>query len=128
MTEQTPDPVDAHVGQMIWLRRKQIGQSQSALAVQLGISFQQVQKYERGANRCSASMLVRIARAQELPVADYFDGLPSVAARDLTPEKRAAAEWLASGEAWKFAEALAQLDVDVRNAVLGLARDLGKAR
>lgn len=55
------DPIDVAVGLRIRTRRKQVGLSQAALAEHLGVSFQQVQKYERGANRVSASMLVRTA-------------------------------------------------------------------
>jgi transcriptional regulator with XRE-family HTH domain len=58
-----PDPIDVAVGARIRLRRQDVGMTQQALAGQLGISFQQIQKYERGANRISASMLVRAARA-----------------------------------------------------------------
>ena len=57
----SPDPIDLAVGVRIRIRRKLLNVSQSALAEHLGISFQQVQKYERGANRISASMLVRTA-------------------------------------------------------------------
>ncbi len=58
-----PDPIDVAVGARIRLRRLELGMSQQTLAQQLGVTFQQVQKYERGANRISASMLVRAARA-----------------------------------------------------------------
>ncbi len=61
MANNAPDPIDIEVGARIRVRRKSLTLSQSALADALGITFQQVQKYERGANRVSASMLVRIA-------------------------------------------------------------------
>ena len=59
------------------LRRTQLGQSQEQLAAAIGYAFQQVQKYERGANRVSASMLHRIANALGVPVSFFFDGLPT---------------------------------------------------
>lgn len=62
------DRVDVEVGRRVKLRRKQLGLSQGALAEHLSVSFQQVQKYERGANRISASMLVRIAAALDTRV------------------------------------------------------------
>ena len=65
----TPDPIDVEVGRRIRLRRKALGISQSELAGALGVSFQQTQKYEKGANRVSASMLVRIAAKLETTVA-----------------------------------------------------------
>jgi len=61
------DPIDVAVGARIRIRRKEIGMSQQKLAEHLGVTFQQVQKYERGANRISASMLVRAARALNCP-------------------------------------------------------------
>lgn len=68
-----PHPVDVAVGARIRLRRRDVGLSQSALAAKLGVSFQQVQKYERGANRISASMLARAARVLGVPVGWFFD-------------------------------------------------------
>lgn len=65
----SPDPIDVAVGARMRMRRKTLGLTQTALAEALGITFQQVQKYERGANRVSASMLVRAAKRLECPVA-----------------------------------------------------------
>ncbi|WP_240902690.1 helix-turn-helix transcriptional regulator [Caulobacter sp. SLTY] len=64
-----PDPIDVAVGARMRMRRKTLGLTQTALAEALGITFQQVQKYERGANRVSASMLVRAAKRLDCPVA-----------------------------------------------------------
>jgi transcriptional regulator with XRE-family HTH domain len=75
-----PDPVDIHVGARIRLRRRALRVSQESLAGALGITFQQVQKYERGANRVSASKLHAIADVLGAPVAWFFDGLPSATA------------------------------------------------
>jgi transcriptional regulator with XRE-family HTH domain len=70
--EGNADPVDIAVGARIRLMRKLRGLSQQALAEAAGVTFQQIQKYERGANRVSASMLSRIAGALETPVAEMF--------------------------------------------------------
>src|SRR3954452_5745259 len=70
-----PHPVDRHVGLRIRMRRKEMGVSQERLAEALGITFQQVQKYERGANRVSASKLWDIAGALRTPVSYFYDGL-----------------------------------------------------
>src|SRR3954468_5429255 len=75
--ERGPNPVDLHVGARIRMRRKLLGVSQERLADQLGLTFQQVQKYERGANRVSASKLYEIARALQTSVAYFFEGLAS---------------------------------------------------
>lgn len=60
MTTETPDPVDVHIGTEIAARRKLLGHTQAGLATAIGVTFQQVQKYERGVNRVSAARLVRI--------------------------------------------------------------------
>lgn len=74
-----PHPVDRHVGLHIRMRRKALGISQERLAESLGLTFQQVQKYERGANRVSASKLWEIARALRTNVAYFYEGLENEA-------------------------------------------------
>ena len=73
--ERSPNIVDLHVGMRIRLRRRAINISQEKLAEALGITFQQVQKYERGLNRVSASKLYDIARTLMIPISYFFDGL-----------------------------------------------------
>jgi transcriptional regulator with XRE-family HTH domain len=81
--EAEADPVDVAVGARIRLLRKIRGLSQQALAEAAGVTFQQIQKYERGANRVSASMLARIAEALRAPVAELFgEGSSSAGAID----------------------------------------------
>jgi len=70
-----PDPVDIHVGARVKLRRTLVGLSQMELGGAIGLTFQQVQKYERGTNRISASMLYRIADALDVPVSFFFDDM-----------------------------------------------------
>jgi transcriptional regulator with XRE-family HTH domain len=72
-----PNPVDRHVGLRIRLRRKELGISQERLAESIGLTFQQVQKYERAANRVSASKLWEMARALNTSVSYFYEGLPS---------------------------------------------------
>ncbi len=69
-------PVDVHVGKRVRHRRWLIGMTQQQLAEQVGIKFQQIQKYETGANRVSASRLWDIADALDVPVSFFFEGLP----------------------------------------------------
>ena len=78
--ERSPNPVDLHVGARVRMRRRLAGVSQEKLAEALGLTFQQVQKYERGANRVSASKLYEIAAALQTPVGFFFEGLadPSI--------------------------------------------------
>jgi transcriptional regulator with XRE-family HTH domain len=75
--ERSPNPIDVHVGLQVRLRRKELKISQERLADALGLTFQQVQKYERGANRISASKLFEIARALRVPIGWFFEGLNS---------------------------------------------------
>jgi transcriptional regulator with XRE-family HTH domain len=73
--DRAPNPIDVHVGLQVRLRRKELKISQEKLADALGLTFQQVQKYERGANRISASKLYEIARALHVPIGWFFEGL-----------------------------------------------------
>lgn len=91
-----PHPVDRHVGLRIRMRRKEMGVSQERLAEALGITFQQVQKYERGANRVSASKLWEIAAALKTPVAYFYDGLGDQDA--LAAQRDAAQDFMLSAE------------------------------
>ncbi|MEW5704076.1 MAG: helix-turn-helix transcriptional regulator [Pseudomonadota bacterium] len=70
-----PNPVDIHVGGRVRLRRTLLGMSQEKLAKALGLTFQQVQKYERGTNRIGASRLHELSQALDVPVAFFFDDL-----------------------------------------------------
>lgn len=74
-TEYAPNPIDRHVGLRIRLRRKELGVSQERLADAIGLTFQQVQKYERAANRVSASKLWEMAKALRTSISYFFDGL-----------------------------------------------------
>ena len=72
-----PNPIDIHVGSRVRLRRTMLGQSQEKLGNALGITFQQIQKYEKGANRIGASRLQQIANVLTVPVAFFFEDAPS---------------------------------------------------
>src|SRR6478672_9737009 len=74
--ETGPNPIDRHVGLRIRMRRKELGVSQEKLAESIGLTFQQVQKYERAANRVSASKLWEVARALNTTVGYFYEGLP----------------------------------------------------
>jgi transcriptional regulator with XRE-family HTH domain len=72
-----PNPIDVHVGKRIRMRRQFLGMNQATLAQRLGVTFQQVQKYEGGANRVSASRLADVARILDVPVPHFFADLPA---------------------------------------------------
>ena len=74
MSVKRPDPVDVEVGHRIRIERLSRGLSQTALANQLGVTFQQVQKYEKGVNRVGAGRLTKIAEVLGVPVSTFFSG------------------------------------------------------
>ena len=76
MPDGTPNPIDVHVGQRIYMRRKLLGLSQEGLALLLGITFQQIQKYEHGINRIGASRLWDICNVLNVPFSFFFDDMP----------------------------------------------------
>jgi transcriptional regulator with XRE-family HTH domain len=78
-SETGPNPVDRHVGLRIRMRRKELGLSQERLADAVGLTFQQIQKYERAANRVSASKLWELAQALQVGISYFYDGLAEMA-------------------------------------------------
>ena len=76
MEDGSPNAVDVHVGGRLRMRRLYLGMSQSTLAHGLGLTFQQIQKYERGSNRISASRLFDLTRILDVPVSFFFDDMP----------------------------------------------------
>jgi transcriptional regulator with XRE-family HTH domain len=76
MAKKTPNPIDKHVGSRVRMRRMMLGMSQEKLGNALGLTFQQVQKYEKGTNRIGASRLQQISNILQVPVSFFFDGAP----------------------------------------------------
>lgn len=74
--EGRPSPIDVHVGSRVRLRRTLLGMSQERLGEALGLTFQQVQKYERGVNRVGASRLFDLSRVLDVPISFFFDDMP----------------------------------------------------
>ncbi len=117
--DQGPDPIDVAVGHRIRVRRKWLGISQSTLADHLGVSFQQVQKYERGANRVSASMLVKIAQKLDTSVGELVGETAAPLGDESLFEK------LAVPGAVQLLEAFASVQQPaMRTAILNLTRSL----
>jgi transcriptional regulator with XRE-family HTH domain len=82
MTKKTPNPIDKHVGSRVRMRRMMVGMSQEKLGDALGLTFQQVQKYEKGTNRIGASRLQQISSILQVPVAFFFEGAPQASNDD----------------------------------------------
>ena len=125
MTEvstKAPDPMDIALGAAVRIRRRTIGMSQEALAEQCGVSFQQIQKYENGANRISFSRLVQISRALRCRVTDLmdvFDGADKETAEDLDLLTR-----MRTPGALELLSAFEKLAPDVRSSLVSLVRTL----
>ena len=118
-------PVDAYVGKRIRHRRWLIGMTQQQLAEKVGIKFQQIQKYETGANRVSASRLWDIAEALDVPVAFFFDGLaePTPGEED-APLTSIPADILSDKEALDLVRSYYAIPENQRRRLFELARVL----
>lgn len=83
-TKGTPDAVDVHVGQRLKVRRSLLGLSQEKLAESIGLTFQQIQKYERGMNRISAGRLYQFSKILDVPVSYFYENLKKIASNTST--------------------------------------------
>ncbi len=129
-----PNPIDVHVGGRVRLRRTLLGMSQEKLGEALGLTFQQVQKYERGANRIGASRLFDLSRVLDVPVSFFFDDM-SGEVEQLSPRLMAGLteepeafdhDPMTKRETLELVRAYYRItDPQVRRRVLDLARVLG---
>ncbi|APO72408.1 transcriptional regulator protein (plasmid) [Rhizobium gallicum] len=129
MKAKSPNAIDVYVGGRLRHRRQVLGLSQGSLAEALGITFQQVQKYEKGMNRIGASRLQRIAEILRVPVGFFFENNAS-ASPDVEPrrERDDVTLFMTSREGVALSRAfLAIEDPNVRQKLLALTRSLGSA-
>jgi transcriptional regulator with XRE-family HTH domain len=128
MAVQTnPNPIDVHVGGRLRLRRKYLGLSQSDLADALGLTFQQVQKYERGSNRISASKLYEAAKYLKSPIAYFFEGIDEAASEGFgqSVSEIAVNTFMATAEGIELAQAFPRIKFGKhRRKILDLVRVL----
>lgn len=127
--KKKPNPIDIHVGSRVRLRRNMLGMSQEKLGESLGITFQQIQKYEKGTNRVGASRLQAIATILGVPVSFFFDDAP-----DQGPTQKGFAEdnsttyvvdFLNSSEGLQLNRAFVKIaDARVRRKVVDLVKAL----
>ena len=126
MTRRDPNYIDVHVGTRMRMRRQLINMSQERLGELLGITFQQIQKYEKGSNRISASRLFYSAKTLGVPVQFFFDGLPGVDAEGGFNEASKGDEFVATmmtPEGVQLAKAFSDADTATkRKLIAGLAR------
>lgn len=115
-----PDPVDCYVGDRVRAERIKAGWSQTDLGRAIGVTFQQIQKYERGANRVSASMLVRTAKALGVPVVDFFPP----ADLELKPGERVELKAVKGGVA--LTHYFLAMDASRRNLLVQIAKEFAQ--
>jgi transcriptional regulator with XRE-family HTH domain len=118
---RSPTETDIVVGTRIRIRRKQLGMTQTSLADRLGITFQQVQKYEKGANRVGASRLADVAQVLEIPISFFFPQPDSIDSPDEV------LSLLSDPQALELQRAFALVtSATMRKAIVGLARAAGE--
>jgi transcriptional regulator with XRE-family HTH domain len=120
---KAPDPMDIALGAAVRIRRRTLGISQEALADQCGVSFQQIQKYENGANRISFSRLVQIARALQCRVVDLMDVLDAPD-RETTADLDMLTRMRTPG-AVELLNAYEKMPPEARTALVALLRTIG---
>ncbi len=122
---KAPDPIDVKVGTKIRARRRLIGMTQEGLAATLGVTFQQIQKYEKGTNRVSASRLQALAAALHVPVWHFFPENGHEAAAETADDEIAL--FLKSNEGRDLNVAFAMItSPDIRRRVVGLVKSLAR--
>lgn len=123
--------VDEHVGSRIRIRRQILGMSQEKLGDQLGVTFQQVQKYERGSNRVGASRLYDVARVLEVPVGFFYEGLDESGAVEGFSEndqQPIVYDFIKSSEGVQLAIAMSRIpDRSLRRQIVDLARAIAES-
>ncbi|WP_342640715.1 helix-turn-helix domain-containing protein [Rhodoligotrophos ferricapiens] len=132
MVKRNPNPIDVHVGSRVRMRRMLIGMSQEKLGEQLGLTFQQVQKYEKGSNRVSASRLFQMGRILGVNVQYFFEELPHSSVNASVEQGFAESagepiimDFLTSSEGLQLNKAFTQIkDPSVRRKVVELVRTL----
>ncbi len=128
MSARGPTSIDQHVGARLRLRRSLMDMSQSELGQKLGVTFQQIQKYERGTNRIGASRLFNVAKVMEVPVAYFFEGLDESGSSELKGnESDTLYDFIASPDGLALASAFSGIkDQTVRRRVIDLLRSLSE--
>jgi transcriptional regulator with XRE-family HTH domain len=131
--EKKPHPIDVHVGGRVRLRRTMLGMSQDKLADALGLTFQQVQKYEKGVNRIGASRVFEIARVLNVPIQFFFDDYDPETGRSYgfaeadAEDAAAMMELLNSPEGVQLCKHFASIrDAKIRKRVLELVKSLSE--
>ena len=129
MAKKAPNPIDKHVGSRVRMRRMMLGMSQEKLGDALGLTFQQVQKYEKGTNRIGASRLQQISNILQVPVSFFFEGAPDVPAKSSelaeAPSPMYVADFLATSDGLALTRAFMRIkDSKLRRKIVELVEQM----
>ena len=127
--KKAPNPVDQHVGSRVRMRRMMLAMSQTNLGNALGLTFQQVQKYEKGTNRIGASRLQQISRTLQVPVAFLFEGAPSVPgtpqATEMAPSLAYVTAFLATSDGFALTKAFMRIkNTKLKQRIVELVKEI----
>ena len=129
MVKKAPNPIDKHVGSRVRMRRMMLGMSQEKLGDALDLTFQQVQKYEKGTNRIGASRLQQIAQILQVPVSFFFEGAPvtgePVAGMEEAPSPAYISDFLATSDGLALTRAFMHIkDSKLRRRIVDLVEQM----
>ena len=131
MAKKAPNPIDKHVGSRVRMRRMMLGMSQEKLGNNLGLTFQQVQKYEKGTNRIGASRLQQISQILQVPVSFFFEGAPTSANASCTdgmneaPSPAYVSDFLATSDGLALTKAFMRIaDSKLRRRIVDLVEQI----
>ena len=123
--KKIPHATDIHVGSQVRLHRMMLGVTQKKLAKQLGITFQQVQKYEKGTNRVSASRIQKISDVLAVPIPTFFQKAPPKGANGEPPSESSATEFVSTSQGVKLTRAFVRIkDERLRRSIIALVEAL----
>lgn len=129
-TKKKPNPIDIHVGTRVRLRRTMLGLSQEKLGDSLGITFQQIQKYEKGSNRIGASRLQKLSEILKTPISFFFEDAPGseksmISGMSEVDSPNYIVDFLSTSEGLQLYKAFANIkDPKVRKKIIDLVRSL----
>ena len=126
--KKAPNPTDRHVGSRVRMRRILLAMSQEELGAALGLSFQQVQKYERGANRIGASRLQQISHILQVPVEFFFEGAPNASAPHGSNGSALSMaqidDFVSDSDGLRLIRAFMRIDVALRRRIVMLVQEI----
>jgi transcriptional regulator with XRE-family HTH domain len=130
IAKKAPNPTDKHVGARVRMRRMMLSMSQEKLGDALGLTFQQVQKYEKGANRIGASRLQQISNILQVPVAFFFEGAPNAPGQPVNgmseaPSPAYVSDFLATSDGLALTKAFMRIkDPKLRRRIVDLVEQM----